>query len=309
MTPPSDHDGIGAGLAAGERLCFPGLRDRVAIVTGAGSGIGREAAGALAQAGAYVALAGRRLPALEQTAAALNPARCLVVPCDVRDDDQVAHLVARTCGQFGRLDLALNNAGSFGARSLLHEDTASNFDAVVNTNLRGLWSCLKYELAAMLQSAGGSIVNVASVSAHIGHAESPVYAATKHAILGISRSAALQYAHAGIRVNVVSPGSTDTELLVNLYPQAEERAARGERAPLQRLGRPQEIANAALWLMSPLSSYVTGQVLIVDGGVTAGNAWTPRSSTPAAAPSQSVGIADRSSGSETDQGNGDLSWV
>jgi NAD(P)-dependent dehydrogenase (short-subunit alcohol dehydrogenase family) len=110
------------------------------------------------------------------------------------------------------------------------------------------------------------------VAAHIGHAQSPVYAATKHAVVGMSKSAALQYAHTDIRVNVVSPGSTETDLLTDLYPRAEERAVRAARAPLRRLGQPEDVANAALWLMSPLSGYVTGQVLIVDGGVTAGSA-------------------------------------
>jgi A-factor type gamma-butyrolactone 1'-reductase (1S-forming) len=259
---PYPHTGAGPDF---------GLHDRVVIVTGAGSGIGRATTIALAEAGALVVLAGRRAAALEQTAAHLDSTRCLLARCDVGEEQQVARLAAQTHNRFGQLDAAFNNAGIFGSPGLLHEDTVSNFEAIVATNLRGLWACLKHELAAMLDSAGGSIVNAASVAAHLGHAQSPVYAATKHAVVGISKSAALQYAHADVRVNVVSPGSTETDLLTNLYPRAEERAMRAARAPLRRLGQPEDVASAALWLMSPLSGYVTGQVLIVDGGVTAGS--------------------------------------
>lgn len=267
---PSDPEDLGdlANLALA-------LRGSVALVTGAGSGIGRAAAQAMMQGGALVALVGRRASALEATAEGFAPSSYLVAPCDVSKESQVARMVQRTCERFGRLDVAFNNAGAFGHRGPMHQDTEDNFETVVGTNLRGLWCCMRHELAAMLGSGGGSIVNVASVSAHIGHAESPLYAATKHGVVGMSKSAALQYAHASIRVNVVSPGSTDTELLARLYPQRAERDARSRRAPLQRLGSPEEVASAALWLMSPLSSYVTGQVLIVDGGVTAGSAPTP----------------------------------
>jgi NAD(P)-dependent dehydrogenase (short-subunit alcohol dehydrogenase family) len=248
------------------------LTDRVVMVTGAGSGIGRAAARLLVGHGARVILVGRTVSALAETAAGLPPSHRLVAPCDVGDDKQVEACVAEAIARFGRLDGAFNNAGTFGTFGPLHEDTADNFDHVVATNLRGVWSCMRGQIGAMLTAGGGAIVNCASVAGHIGHAQSPLYSATKHAVIGLSKSAALQYAGDGIRVNVVSPGSTDTPMLRGLYGDPDALAQRARRAPLGRLGTCEEVANAAAWLLSPLAAYVTGQTLVVDGGVTAGSA-------------------------------------
>ncbi|MEU0936909.1 glucose 1-dehydrogenase [Embleya sp. NPDC005971] len=248
------------------------LNDRVVLITGAGSGIGRAAARLFARLGARVVLVGRNADALHETADGLPAADHLVAECDVADESGMDACVAETIARFGRLDGAFNNAGTFGAFGPLHLDTVDNFDNVVATNLRGVWACMRSQIGAMLPNGGGAIVNCASVAAHIGHGQSPIYSATKHAVIGLSKSAALQYAGDGIRINVVSPGSTDTPLLRDLYPEADALAQRARRAPLGRLGSCDDAANAAAWLLSPLSGYVTGQTVVVDGGVTAGAA-------------------------------------
>ena len=246
------------------------LAGAVVIVTGAGSGIGRAAVSAFSAAGAHVLAAGRSSGRLEETAA-LAKAPELVTPvhCDVTNGDDVSRTVGHALTRFGRLDCAFNNAGTFGRLGPLHEDDEDNFDTVVDTNLRGLWLCLKHQIPAMVAQGGGSIVNCASVAGHRGHPLTAIYSATKHAVIGLSKSAALQYAADGVRVNVVSPGATDTDMLRSLYPSEQALDARASRMPLQRLASADEVANAAVWLAGPLASYVTGQTLIVDGGGTA----------------------------------------
>jgi NAD(P)-dependent dehydrogenase (short-subunit alcohol dehydrogenase family) len=248
----------------------PALADSVVLITGAGSGIGRATAVAFARAGSRVVLGGRRRDRLEETAG-LCPDRSTIRihVCDVTLEEDVARLTAVAVEDFGRLDIAFNNAGSFGRFGPLHEDDEANFDAVLDVNLRGVWRCMRHQLAHMVPRGSGSIVNCSSVAGHRGHQRSPLYAASKHAVIGLSKSAALQYASHGIRVNVVSPGSTDTEMLTSLYADGSELAARRERAPMRRLGEAHEVAQAVLWLGGPDSSYVTGQTVVVDGGVTA----------------------------------------
>ena len=253
------------------------MTGKVVMVTGASSGIGRAAVVAFARAGAFVVAAARDRERLEETLVAAekvtttSDAEVTALRCDVTSPDQVAGLVESTLQRYGRLDAAFNNAGTFGRFGPLHEDDTDNFDAVVGTNLRGLWTCLRHQIPPMVAGKSGAIVNCASVAAHLGHAKSPLYSATKHAVVGLSKSAALQYAADGVRVNVVSPGSTDTDMLRSIYTSAEALDSRARRAPLQRLATAEEVANAAVWLASPLSSYVTGQTLVVDGGVTAGS--------------------------------------
>jgi A-factor type gamma-butyrolactone 1'-reductase (1S-forming) len=256
-----------------------GLTGSVVIITGAGSGIGRAAARLFAERGAHVVLVGRRPGPLHAVAAELTPGRATAVPCDVADATAVRACVDGVVDRFGRLDAAFNNAGTFGTFGPLHLNTDADFDEVVDVNLRGIWNCLRFQIAAMLTTGGGAIVNCASVAGHIGHSHSPLYAATKHAVLGLTKSAALQYAGDGIRVNAVSPGSTDTELLQRLYGSAAVVAERGRRAPLGRVADPAEVAEAAVWLAGRGASYVTGQTVVVDGGVTAGSPAPARNTT------------------------------
>ncbi|ADG78169.1 Short-chain dehydrogenase/reductase SDR OS=Tsukamurella paurometabola (strain ATCC 8368 / DSM/ CCUG 35730 / CIP 100753 / JCM 10117 / KCTC 9821 / NBRC 16120/ NCIMB 702349 / NCTC 13040) OX=521096 GN=Tpau_1547 PE=3 SV=1 [Tsukamurella paurometabola] len=254
-----------------------GLAGKTVLITGATAGIGRAAVDRFAAAGANVVATGRAeaglgaiIEASRQHPAGAGQVR--VVRCDVACDDDVAHAVGYAVAEFGSLDVAFNNAGTFGRFAPIHQDDEANFDTVIGTNLRGVWSCMRHEVTAMLANGGGSIVNTASVAAHLGHAKSALYSATKHAILGLTKSVALQYADQGIRVNVLSPGSTDTEMLRSIYPDAETINARKRRAPMRRLGEPTELADAALFLASPFSAYVTGQALVADGGVIAGSA-------------------------------------
>ncbi|MEM8960429.1 MAG: glucose 1-dehydrogenase [Acidobacteriota bacterium] len=264
-------------------MAFPryDFEERVALVTGGGSGIGRAAALAFAEHGARVVIAGRNVENHEATVAMIHEggAEGLFVRTDVTVSDQVEAAVDATLRHFGRLDFAFNNAGFFGGSMFrLHEASEQNFDEVVAVNLKGTWLCMKYEIAAMLQSSGGSIVNCSSIAGVIGTPRSASYTAAKHGVIGMTKAAAIQYAERGIRVNVVSPGSTDTEMLRTIYPDAEDRAQRASTIPLERLANPREIAEAALWLCSDGSSFITGQSIVADGGVSAGGRKSPKSS-------------------------------
>jgi len=230
-----------------------GLDGAVVIVTGAGSGIGRAAVSAFSAAGARVLATGRSSARLEETAAlAAVPESVTPVLCDVTKPEDVAAAVDHALTRFGRLDCAFNYAGTFGRLGPLHEDDEENFHTVVDTNLRGLWLCLKHQIPAMIAQGGGSVVNCSSVAGHHGHPQTAMYSATEHAIIGLSKSAALQYAPAGVRVNVISPGRTDPDVL----PDLRQRPATAE-----------DMAYAAVGLASPLAGNVTGQALIIYGGV------------------------------------------
>jgi NAD(P)-dependent dehydrogenase (short-subunit alcohol dehydrogenase family) len=248
------------------------LRTKVAIVTGAGSGIGRAAAIEFATAGARVVLVGRNAQRLEQSLRLVEArgAEALCIPADVSVSAEVQRVVDGTLERFGSLECAFNNAAVFGRFGLLHEETEENFNAVVGTNLMGVWLCMKHQILAMLGSGGGSIVNCSSISGVIGHPRGGAYSASKHGVIGLSKSAALQYAREGIRINAICPGATDTEMLRSLYSDPGEQAARAEALPLGRFAQPAEIARVALWLSSDASSFVTGQTIIADGGLTVG---------------------------------------
>lgn len=254
------------------------LAGKVVLITGAGSGIGRAAVAAFAEAGALVAVAGRREAALQAGlgAAGMEEDQALVLACDVTREEEVEATADAVLKRFGRLDAAFNAAGTFGAFEPISEQTAENAENVVATNLMGSLFFLKHQARVMIAGGGGgAIVLTGSIASFQGHTRSAVYAATKHAVLGLTRSAALQLAPHRIRVNAVCPGSTDTPMLRGLYPSEEEFRARSSRAPLGRVGQPEEVAAAAVWLAGPASAYITGQALSVDGGVTAGTATPP----------------------------------
>ena len=243
---------------------------KVALVTGAASGLGLATAKAFAESGASVALADWNEHAVRSAAdeLAAQGHRALAIHCDVADDAQVESMVEQTVATFGRLDAAYNNAG---VQNILAETTDTireDFDRVMGINLRGEWSCMKFELQQMRKQRSGSIVNCSSLGGLVGGAERGIYHAAKHGVLGFTKSAALEYAARGIRINAVCPGLIWTPMADQMVEagQGDSLKAMEQSVPMGRVGRPEEIANAVLWLCSEAASYVTGQSISVDGG-------------------------------------------
>lgn len=247
------------------------FRGQVALVTGAAAGMGLATARAFAEAGAAVVLADVQMEKLEAEVQKLVRAggRAMAVRCDVSEDEQVAAMVERTVATYGRLDAAFNNAGVMARIEATAESTREDWDRVIGINLRGVWSSMKYQLRQMRSQGSGAIVNNASVGALTGNPGIGSYIASKHGVVGLTRTAALEYIGSGIRVNAVNPGLIDTQIardVVNGNEQAYEGIA--QSVPMGRAGRSEEIAAAVLWLCSPGASYVVGHALTVDGGMT-----------------------------------------
>jgi NAD(P)-dependent dehydrogenase (short-subunit alcohol dehydrogenase family) len=248
-----------------------GFSGQAAFVTGASSGMGAATARAFAEAGAAVALVDVNRTAVEATAAALTEAghRALAFECDVADEQQVAEAVAATVAAFGRLDMAFNNAGIMLAPVNAADETEAAYERLTAVNQRGVWAAMKHELAQMRIQGSGAIVNCSSLGGLVGGAGRATYHGTKHAVLGMTKSVALEYAPRGIRVNAVCPGTIDTPMVERMARGGElDMEASVAAIPMARLGGPEEIADAVLWLCSPASSYVTGVALPVDGGYT-----------------------------------------
>jgi NAD(P)-dependent dehydrogenase (short-subunit alcohol dehydrogenase family) len=248
------------------------FRGQAALITGAGSGMGLAAARAFAQAGAGVALADLNEQALHAATEELTAAGhdVIAVTCDVADEEQVAAMVEQTVSQFGRLDMAFNNAGIMVPPTDAADETADQFDRVSAINLRGVWACMKHELGQMRTQDSGAIVNNSSLGGLVGNAGRAAYHATKHGVLGLTKSAALEYAPRGIRINAICPGTIETPMVTEMIANGELDPDEATAAqPIARLGRAEEMAAAALWLCSPGASFVVGVALPVDGGYTA----------------------------------------
>ena len=248
------------------------FQNKVAIVMGGTSGIGRAAAVAYAREGAKVVVAGRRAAEGEETVRLLRAqgGEGFFVTTDVSKAVQVKELVERTLQKFGRLDFAFNNAGIEQVPNPFLEQDEETFDRVVDINAKGVWLSMKYEIPAMLKTGGGSIVNTASVFGVIGIPGNEIYIASKHAVIGLTKSAAVEFGKQGIRVNAVLPGVIDTDMFQRFAGEKPEfRSQMSALQPIGRIGKAEEIADAAIWLSSSKSSFVTGHSLMVDGGYTA----------------------------------------
>ena len=245
---------------------------QVALVTGASSGMGLATARAFAEAGASVVLVAHHEPALLAATDELQRAghQVLGVTCDVSDEAQVADMVDAAVTTFGRLDMAFNNAGIQAPPTDAADESAEQCDRVLDVNLRGVWASMKHELRHMREQGSGAIVNCSSLGGLVGLPGRAAYHASKHGVIGLTRSAALEYAPRGVRINAICPGTFDTPMVRNMIDNGEldEAAARANQ-PIGRLGRAEEIASTVLWLCSPGSSFVVGTAIPVDGGYTA----------------------------------------
>ena len=254
---------------------MPGILDgKVALVTGGGNGIGREASLAFAREGARVAVADYEATAARETVGLINEAggQAISLSGDVTDAAQVQAMLDGAIAAYGRLYCAFNNAGIAGHQvdatgQLTHEWSEKSFDRMIEVNLKGVWLCMKHEIPLLRAAGGGAIVNTASVAGLIGLRSSSAYVAAKHGVIGLTKTAAVEYAEENIRVNAVCPGYISTRMT------APSRSTRGEaiiaRTPMRRYGEPREIAEMVVWLCSSRASYVTGAAYEVDGGLTA----------------------------------------
>lgn len=241
---------------------------KVAIVTGASSGIGMATAWEFARAGADVVLAD--VTPGEEIARAIaseTGVRAKFVACDVSKGGDVEKLIRDTISAFGRLDFAFNNAGIEGQPAPTEACTEENWNRTIDINLKGTWLCMKYEIPAMRMNGGGAIVNCSSIAGVVGFAGIPAYVASKHGVIGLTKNAAMENAKTGIRVNAVCPGVIQTPMIDRFTGGSKEAAySMAQQEPIGRMGRPEEIASAVIWLCSSKSSFVTGHPLVVDGG-------------------------------------------
>jgi NAD(P)-dependent dehydrogenase (short-subunit alcohol dehydrogenase family) len=247
------------------------MSTQVALITGGLTGIGRAAAFAFAKKGANVVVSGRRDEAGSVLVKELRSfgSEAEFINADVRKEDDVRALVDMTVARFGRIDVAVNNAGTEGDRGRITAQTAESYAATFDTNVLGVILSMKHEVRVMQGQGGGSIINISSTYGHQGSAGASVYAGSKHAVEGITKSVALEVATSGIRVNAVAPGPTDTSMLTRFAGTPENKAALMSTVPMGRFGLSEELANAIVFIASDEASFITGHILNVDGGKTA----------------------------------------
>ena len=246
------------------------LENKVALVVGGSTGIGRATAVAFAEAGANVVIASRGEEQGQKTVELVETAGAegLFIQTDVSKRESVQALVRQTVEKFGRIDAAFNNAGIEGKVAPLVETEEEDFESIINVNLKGVYFGLKYQIEEMLKTGGGSIVNTASIGGVVGFPNTAIYCASKQGVIGLTKTAALELAQSGIRVNAIAPGAVETGLLKRMSGGEEAAQGMAEAIPMGRVGDPKEVADAVVWLSSDEASYVTGHTLIADGGFT-----------------------------------------
>jgi NAD(P)-dependent dehydrogenase (short-subunit alcohol dehydrogenase family) len=242
---------------------------KVVLITGGNAGIGRAAALEFANQGAKVVVSGRRekegLEVIDELEALGGEA--IFIKTDVSKESDVKAMIEQTLATFGRLDCAFNNAGIVQAPTPLPDQTEETYDQIMDINVKGVWLSLKHEIPAMLKTGGGAIVNNSSVGGLVGFATAPVYVASKHAVIGLTKSVALEYATQHVRVNAVAPGTIETRMFRDFAPEVRQMLESAH--PMGRIGQPEEIASTVVWLCSDGASFVTGQTVPIDGGYTA----------------------------------------
>ncbi len=246
------------------------LNGKVALVVGGSTGIGRATAIAFGQAGAKVVVAGRGKERGKETEALVQQTgvEALFIETDVTSDRSVSALIEQTVEKFGHIDAAFNNAGIEGKVAPIAETTEADFDSIIDTNLKGVYLALKYQVSHMLKNGGGTIVNTASIGGVVGFPNTAIYCASKHAVIGLTKTVALELAESNIRVNAIAPGAVQTGLLNRMSGSEEATQGVAQSIPMKRIGKPEEIADAVVWLCSSEASYLTGHTLIIDGGFT-----------------------------------------
>jgi NAD(P)-dependent dehydrogenase (short-subunit alcohol dehydrogenase family) len=245
------------------------MKDKIALITGGASGIGKATAMKLAAQGATVVISGRRkdlgaLAIKEIEAVATAGGKARFIANDVTDEPSVKELIAQVVSEFGRLDMAVNNAGIYNEAATLDQSDTQRFRAMIEANVMGVYYGMKYEIAQMLKQQGGSIVNLASIAGLNGIPMTGTYVASKHAVVGLTKSSAIDHAAQGIRINAVAPGAIRTDIIADSIKADEQGLA--AMHPIGRLGKPEEIANGIVWLLSDQASFVTGHILNIDGG-------------------------------------------
>jgi NAD(P)-dependent dehydrogenase (short-subunit alcohol dehydrogenase family) len=246
------------------------FKNKVVIVTGSAFGIGRATALAFSKKGAKIALVDWSEDTETLTQIKQAGGEAIFIKCDVSKKEEVKAMVEKTVATFGSLHCAFNNAGIEGASALTADCTEDNWDKTLNVNLKGIWLCMKYQIPEMLKTGKGAIVNCSSVAGLVGFSGLPAYVASKHAVIGLTKTAALEYAKQGIRVNAVCPGVIQTAMMDRLTGKKEEVEAQFiGLEPMNRMGKPEEIANSVVWMCSDEASFITGHAMAVDGGFVA----------------------------------------